>query len=55
VFVKRPRNTPLSVEERHATIKIATNNGIIEVELNGETLDGLIDGLHRIQQFHANE
>lgn len=54
VFVSRPDATPLSVGETHATLKVATDDGTVEIELNGETLDGVIDALHDIQQFHAD-
>jgi len=55
VYVTRPRNTPLGVSERHALLKVATENGTVEIELNGETLDAVADALQHIQEFHQSD
>lgn len=52
VYLTRPRNTPLSVGETHATLQVSTEDAVVEVELDGETLDALVDGLTRTQRFH---
>lgn len=54
VYVKRPSTSPLSTAETHATINVVTDDGRVTVSLNGETLDAVVDALHRTQQFHAD-
>lgn len=54
-IVKHPTDTPLTVEEDHASIKIHTDDGLVHLKLDGETLDGMIDALHSVQKFHSGE
>jgi hypothetical protein len=53
MYVTRPELSPLSSAETHATLKIATDDGTVEVGLNGETLDSVLDALRHIQEHHA--
>lgn len=52
VYLSRPRNTPLSVDGTHAMLKVATEDAVVDVELNGEELDAVVDALTNIQQYH---
>jgi len=52
VYVKRPARTPLSVQETHATVRIATDDEMVELELDADELDAVVDGLTAAQAFH---
>lgn len=55
LYVMRPKRTPLSVEEGHAELTLATDDGSVVVELDGEELDVLADAIHGVQKHHQGE
>lgn len=53
VSVTHPDRRPLSMGEEHARLSITTDDAKVELELDGEALDAIADGIHHTQQFYA--